>query len=476
MGDEGADKRIQRGFHFICFGSFFIMLSLATHLPAYPHMLEEFNLPAGYAVWMQLGLAVGLTGFQPFLGWIGDTRGLKNVIIFGAISMIVGSLLVAFSPSFWVLIIGLFLKGVSGAAVAPVGVAYAGKCMVGERRGKAMGTFMAYSTIGALFGPLVSGMFVDYFDWQSVFIFTGVMGALAFLLFLVVPETAKAEKQKLDAAGLVLVILVILGVLTIPTFINSFGIRSTMWLPSLLVFLLSLFLLIQVERKQKNPLLDMHHAFKKSFWVPTLIATFIYIGYSGVMYLLTFFVQDVQEKPATLVGFLQMAIFAGTSLASLAGGRLLPKFSARTMIGSNTALFSAGVLMLIFVRADTSTLYMFISMTLIGIGTGFQIPAIKALVVSEAANKRISVAAFTNTVIENIAQRIGASFALVAFTLFSAAGGTVNAMSNASWVMLVFAILTVFLLIWIPKHIKGIHTDAEGETEETIPAARADTD
>ena len=41
------DKSINRGFLFISFGAFFIMLSLATHLPAYPHMIAEFNSDAG---------------------------------------------------------------------------------------------------------------------------------------------------------------------------------------------------------------------------------------------------------------------------------------------------------------------------------------------------------------------------------------------------------------------------------------------
>src|SRR5699024_9695894 len=91
------ENSINRGFYFVCVGAFFIMLSLSTHLPAYQHMLEQFNLNAGYAVWMQLGLAVGLTGFQPLLGWIGDSFGLKLVLLLGGLFMILGSLLVAFA-------------------------------------------------------------------------------------------------------------------------------------------------------------------------------------------------------------------------------------------------------------------------------------------------------------------------------------------------------------------------------------------
>jgi len=125
------EKSITKGFYFICFGTFFVMLSLATHLPAYPHMLAHFDLGSGHAVWMQLGLALGLTGFQPLLGWLGDAFSIKAVILLGAVFMVIGSVLVALSPAFWVLVVGLFFKGMAGAAIAPSGIAYAGRFFTG---------------------------------------------------------------------------------------------------------------------------------------------------------------------------------------------------------------------------------------------------------------------------------------------------------------------------------------------------------
>ena len=190
------DKSINRGFLFISFGAFFIMLSLATHLPAYPHMIAEFNLTPGYAVWMQLGLAIGLTGFQPLLGWIGDSFGLKIVILIGGIFMVIGSLLVAFSFSFWVLVLGLFFKGISGAAIAPSGIAYAGKFMVGTQRAKAIGTFAAFITIGSVFGPIISGMIVDTANWQASFMFTAVLGGVGIALFAFVPHVKVPARKR----------------------------------------------------------------------------------------------------------------------------------------------------------------------------------------------------------------------------------------------------------------------------------------
>src|SRR5699024_8702151 len=219
------ENSINSGFYFVCVGAFFIMLSLSTHLPAYPHMLEQFNLNAGYAVWMQLGLAVGLTGFQPLLGWIGDSFGLKLVLLLGGLFMILGSLLVAFA---------------------------------------------AFITIGAVFGPLISGSIVDGFNWQMSFIFTAVLGVLSFLLFLGVPYVSIDKRPKLDIGGVVFVIILLLGLLTIPTFINTYGFSSGMWLPSFGVFVIALILLIVVERKQETPLIDIRYITNKVFWVPTL--------------------------------------------------------------------------------------------------------------------------------------------------------------------------------------------------------------
>src|SRR5699024_9296733 len=105
------------------------------------------------------------------------------------------------------------------------------------------------------------------------------------------------------------VIILLLGLLTVPTFINTFGFSSGMWLPSFGVFVLALILLIVVEKRQKQPLIDIQHVANRTFWVPTLIAVLVFLGYSGVMYLLTFFVQSVQGKSATTVGVLQIVIF-----------------------------------------------------------------------------------------------------------------------------------------------------------------------
>lgn len=324
-----------------------------------------------------------------------------------------------------------------------------------------MGTFAASITIGALFGPVLSGAIVDAFNWQMSFIFTALLGAIALALYLGVPYVKIEQRTKIDTAGVIFVIVLLLGLLTVPTFINTYGFSSGMWLPSLGVFIIALILLIVVEKRKKEPLIEIGHITNRTFWVPTLIAVLIFLGYSGVMYLLTFFVQSVQGKSATTVGILQMAIFGGTSLAAYMTGRVLKNFSTRTILSLAVLIFAIGIVMLSFVHLETTFTYLFIAMSCIGIGSGISTPVVKALIVSQAKQDRINVVSFTNSVIENIAQRLGASFALVAFSIFSASGNNINAMSNTSWFIMFFVVLALCFILLVPRTIDGIH-DIEG--------------
>src|SRR5699024_12342280 len=106
------ERSIRKDFHFLCIGVFFIVLIMATGLPAYPKILDTFGLTSGYAVRLQLGVALGLTGFQPLFGWLGDVFGQIAVILFGAALMAIGPALTAVTPIILLLVVGMFVKGI----------------------------------------------------------------------------------------------------------------------------------------------------------------------------------------------------------------------------------------------------------------------------------------------------------------------------------------------------------------------------
>lgn len=463
-GMVAMDERTTRvDFHFLCIGVFFIVLIMATGLPAYPKILESFGLTSGYAVWLQLGFALGLTGFQPLFGWLADVFGQKSVILFGAALMAVGSAVTAAAPFFWLLVVGMFAKGIAGAAVVPAGFAYVGKYFTEEQRGKALSTFGVYSAIGAAIGPFLSGVIVDMMGWAANFWFCAFLSVLSLFAFLFgVPNMKGNQANSFDVFGVLFMFLTVGGLLTIPTFINNFGLSSWMWLPSVLIFVFAFLLLIIVEKKQKQPMFDVTYAARRNFWVPAVIAVLLFVTYSGVMYLMTFFVQDVQGKSSTSVGLLQLIIFIATAVGTFLSGRMIAKLSARSMLGLSIISLVGGAGMLTLVTIDTSYLYLSISMAFIGLGIGLADPTKRTIVLSMADQPRIGVITFTFNTIENVVQRVGASFALLMFALFSAGGNAMGALSSSALFLTIYSAAAFLFLIFIPKNVKGFKEKESG--------------
>ena len=197
----------------------------------------------------------------------------------------------------------------------------------------------------------------------------------------------------------------------------------------------------------------------------------MFTTFSSVLFLLTFFIQSVQGKSSTMVGLLEMPLFLLMALANLLSGKFMSKFNARQLIGVSIALLVAGTGMLAFTSENTTFLYLFISMSLIGTGIGLVGPVIKAVILSKAVPERVGVISFTYITIENVASRVGASFAIVMFAIFVSGGNAVSALSSTALILTIFSAVAFLFIVLIPKRVEGI----KSETNDTMKIDATDS-
>lgn len=474
----GMDKKsIEKNFYVLCIVSALMVFSMAAPIITYPGMLKDFDLGVGYAVWLELGFALGITGFQPFFGWLEDVFGPKKVALLGTGLMFTGTILTALSPFFSLIVVSLFIQGLAGAAVIPIGYSFIGKNFDESDRGKALGIFGIFAVIGAAIGPFASGTIVELMGWSAIFFFCAFLSAIAFLLtFIKLPNIKGNGSTRLDYLAVLLIMFVMGGILTVPIFINNYGVSTPLWIPSFVIFIISFLLLILVEKKQGNPLLDVKYAKDKRFWVPALIVTFLFVSYSGTLNLIVFFVQDFQQKSPAIAGLLITILFVTTAIGSILAGKFISELSARTVMAPTIALVLGGTVMLIFVGLDVSVLYLSVSMSLIGIGIGIAGPATKTIVLSGANPLSIGVTIFTFSTIENAVQRVGASFALITFSLFSFGGDGLRGLTDTALYLSIFCAMAFWLLPLIPNRVEGFNTNekrnARNNNEKTLAEQR----
>src|SRR5215208_6383192 len=156
------------------------MVVLATSIPfvveAVDPTLLSLNLPA---ITRDLGIPSDLVGFTGSLatlvmaaavlgvGNLGDIYGYKRLLIYGLIGNIIFEVITAFSPNYQFFIVMRFLDGLALTALLGLSLALLTASVPAAIRPAAIGLFLAVYTIFTGIMPLVSGLMVGSFGWQS---------------------------------------------------------------------------------------------------------------------------------------------------------------------------------------------------------------------------------------------------------------------------------------------------------------------
>ncbi len=142
-----------------------------TYSAALPLLKTDWNMSASEAGLVQSAWHVGYLISLFAVGFISDRIGAKKTFLSGGILASVSALLFAFfADSF---ISGLLLYGLtglcSGASYTP-GLTLVSERFVAHQRGRAMGWFLAASSLGYGVSLILSGLLMPHAGWRGTFI------------------------------------------------------------------------------------------------------------------------------------------------------------------------------------------------------------------------------------------------------------------------------------------------------------------
>lgn len=149
--------------------------------PILPLIGNEFNLTdsqlGSIPALTQLGYAFALLFISP----LGDSIARRRLIGILSCLLIVACSFAVFAPSLPLLLIAVFLIGVS-ANITQQLIPFAASLVSAEKKGATLGTLMMGLTLGILLSRTLSGFVGENFGWRGVFVMSALLAAVFGLL------------------------------------------------------------------------------------------------------------------------------------------------------------------------------------------------------------------------------------------------------------------------------------------------------
>jgi len=397
----------------------------ATVVPvALPVIQDELGMDAVGAQWVFEAYLLPLAALMLLGGALGDRLGRRRVLIGGTVAFAVTSGVAGAAPTGVSLILARALQGLSAALVVPNSLALLGATFPDERRGRAIGTWTAATSIAVALGPAAGGLITESVSWRAVFYLNLPVGAAVAWLLRGVEEPAPHAGGRPDALGAVFATVGLGGLVYGLLHAGSEGVTA-LPLVALVGGALLLASFVLVERRATSPMVPPRLFRDPVFSGVNGMTVLLYGALTGLSVqvpLLLVHVHGYTPAQAGLAFLPLTALLAG--LSRFTGG-LADRYGARVPLVAGPLLVAAGCLLLVRAAPAAAfwTGYM-PALSVTGLGLALTVPVLTSTVLGAVPARHVGVASGVN----NAAARVGgllavALLAFVALTVFEASVG-----------------------------------------------------
>ncbi len=392
-------------------GSFMAPFDGSIVTIAIPSIASSMMIGLETVVWISLAYLLVLTVLLINAGRLADLRGRKRIYIAGFIIFTAGSALCGASATGIQLVFFRALQGIGAAFIAANSPAIVTESFQSWERGKALGINAMAVYTGLTTGPVIGGILVQSFGWRSIFYVNVPIGILVVGLASIRLKERKIPlvDEGFDFAGAVTLSAALASLLVALTLGGSFGWNSISTV-SLLVLAVSAFLLfIYAERRMtRHPTLDLSLFTKNRLFAAANTAALLnYTAISGVTFMISIYLQDIQGFQPESAGLFLIAMSVAMALLSPISGWLADRFGSRSLSTVGMVIVTGGLLLLSQLNTESSASDVVLRLTLLGIGFGlFSSPNTRAIMNSVDKSK-LGVASGTLSTMRSTGQSIG---------------------------------------------------------------------
>lgn len=403
---------------------FLVALDQTIISTALGRIVEEFDAYSSLS-WIVTAYLITTTITTPIAGKLSDMFGRRLLLLVGVTIFGIGSLFSGMAGDINQLIIWRAVQGIGGGIITANAFTIIGDLFAARERGRWQGMIGAVFGVSSVVGPLLGGFLTESHqflgmttDWRWTFFINVPIGIAAFVVIAIYCPTLKHEKKpRVDYLGASL-LAVALATLVLAVdntdkifadLLTSSG-MSLMTLRIIMgaIVLLSVIAFVYVEKRSKEPILDLSFFQNRNFLLLSGIAMFVGAAMLGSIMYLTQFNQQVYGAGPTTSGLMLLPMIAGLMAVSITTGQLVSKYGKykRFMVGG-FVVATIAIGLLATLTPTSQYLQQAIIIFFVGAGIGAAMPLMNIAIQNEFKQKDIGMATSSSQLFRGLGSTIG---------------------------------------------------------------------
>jgi MFS family permease len=266
-----------------------VMYAETMLIPALPDLIDEFNVSYSTSSWILSAYLIPGAVMTPIAGKLSDIYGRKKVLLVIMAVYAVGISMAGFAENIYFLFVSRAIQGI-GIAMFVIAFSIIRDQFPRDRISIGQGIISSMFASGAVIGLLMGGFIISNFGWRATFLSAVPITIVLFIIIWRFNYNANPQADKVKQY--VSRSVDIKGAITLAVFVTSFLLALTLLetgqgsnMANMSAFLtagiVSLMVFIVVERRSKEPLVDLRLIIHKVILPANLII--MVVGFSMFM-------------------------------------------------------------------------------------------------------------------------------------------------------------------------------------------------
>lgn len=381
-------------------GVFMAALDAAVIAPAIPALRTAFGVDNRQIGLVTIVFSLCSLSSTALMANLSDRFGRRAIYLLDIALFAAGSLVIARSVTFGMLLVGRAIQGFGAGGITPTASAVVGDTFPPAQRGRILGLIGATFGIAFLVGPVVASALLVVASWQWIFLINLPVAAIVFVMSAraLPTRTDTHARPAFDYAGITVLAVLLTSLMLGINRALDMAVGITLWPLLLGVTACGVPLLIWIERRVERPIVPMNLFTSRQLRTTWGLCIGAGFGMGSVIFITSVAVAAF-NTPSRQAGLMLLPLVLCSAVASAGFGRMQHKLGARVVMLSGFGTLAIGSA-LIGAGAEHVWVFMLASL-FIGTGVGIVVGGtLRTVVLDEVdAQQRSAAQALVNIAI-----------------------------------------------------------------------------